>query len=114
MAALWAATTFLFLEMPLNATAATISVAGAAFGGPHAEGWPALPLHLQVTNPFAQLLEARKERDGPVLVHAQGRVVGSAARAFWSCCVRCVRVRPCDHEARKNVRSDPQGACWEY
>eukprot|EP00964_Phaeocystis_antarctica_P135947 scaffold100340_cov43-Phaeocystis_antarctica.AAC.1 len=39
--------TFLFLEMPLNATAATISVAGAAFGGPHAEGWPALPPQLQ-------------------------------------------------------------------
>ena len=53
MTTLWAAVTFLFLEMPLNATAATISVAGAAFGGPHAEGWPALPLHLQVTNPFA-------------------------------------------------------------
>ena len=50
---LWAAATFIFLEMPLNATAVTISVAAAAFGGPHAEGWPALPLHLQVTNPFA-------------------------------------------------------------
>ena len=60
------------------------------------------------------LLEARKERDGPVLVHAQGRVVGSAARALWSCCVRCVRVRPCDHEARSNVCSDNQGTCREY
>eukprot|EP00964_Phaeocystis_antarctica_P048040 scaffold27815_cov30-Phaeocystis_antarctica.AAC.1 len=53
MTTLLAAATFIFLEMPLNATAATISVAGAACGGPHAEGWPALPLHLQVTNPFA-------------------------------------------------------------
>ena len=39
---LWAAATFMFLEMPLNATAAHILVAAAAFGGPHAKGWPAL------------------------------------------------------------------------
>ena len=38
---------------PLNATAATILVAAAAFGGAHAEGVPALPLHLQVTSLFA-------------------------------------------------------------
>ena len=42
MTTLWAAATFIFLEMPLNATAVTISVAAAAFGGHHAEGWPAL------------------------------------------------------------------------
>ena len=41
---LWAAATFMFLEMPLNATAAHILVAAAAFGGPHAKGWPALHL----------------------------------------------------------------------
>ena len=33
---------------------------------------------------------------------------------LWSCCVRCVRVRPCDHEACSNVCSDNQGASWEY
>ena len=44
MATLWAATTFLFLEMPVNATAAHILVPAAAFGGPHSEGWPALIL----------------------------------------------------------------------
>ena len=49
--ALWAAATFMFLEMPLNATAAHILVAAAAFGGPHAKGWPALSP--QVTSPFA-------------------------------------------------------------
>ena len=48
-----AAATFIFLKTPVNATAATILVAAAAFGGAHAEGWPALPLHLQVTSPFA-------------------------------------------------------------
>ena len=42
--ALWAAATFMFLEMPLNATAAHILVAAATFGGPHAKSWPALPL----------------------------------------------------------------------
>jgi hypothetical protein len=42
MTTLWAAATFMFLEMPLNATAAHILVAAAAFGGPHAKGWPAL------------------------------------------------------------------------
>ena len=26
----------------------------------------------------------------------------------------CVRVRPCDHEARLSVCSDSQRACWEY
>jgi hypothetical protein len=53
MTILWAAATFIFLKTPVNATAATILVAAAAFGGVHAEGWPALPLHLQVTIPFA-------------------------------------------------------------
>ena len=48
---LWAAATFMFLEMPLNATAAHILVAAAAFGGPHAKGWPALhPLSVFVTH----------------------------------------------------------------
>ena len=37
MTILWAATTFIFLVMPLNATAAHILVAAAAFGGPHAQ-----------------------------------------------------------------------------
>ena len=50
---LWAAATFMFLEMPLNATAAHILVAAAAFGGPHAKSWPALPLHLQGDRPLA-------------------------------------------------------------
>jgi len=46
MTILWAAATFIFLKTPVNATAATILVAAAAFGGAHAEGWPALPLDL--------------------------------------------------------------------
>ena len=71
MAILWAAATSTLLKMPLNATAATILVAAAAFGGAHAEGWPALPLHLHATNPF-RLLGARMERDEAVLVHAFG------------------------------------------
>jgi hypothetical protein len=54
------------------------------------------------------------ERDDAVLAHTYGGVGDSAACALWSCCVRCVRVRPCDHEARSNVCSDNQGACWEY
>ena len=37
MTTLCTAVTFIFLQMPLNATAVTISVAAAAFGGPHAE-----------------------------------------------------------------------------
>ena len=45
MTILWAAVTFILLEMSIDAIAATISVAAAACGGPHAEGWPALPLH---------------------------------------------------------------------
>ena len=45
--------TFIFLKTPVNATVATILVPAAAFGGAHAGGWPALPLHLQVTSPFA-------------------------------------------------------------
>ena len=53
MVILWAAATSILLKMPLNATAATILVAAAAFGGAHAEGLPALPLHLQVTSLFA-------------------------------------------------------------
>ena len=53
MTILWAAATFIFLKTPVNATAATILVAAAAFGGAHAEGWPALPLQRQVTSPFA-------------------------------------------------------------
>ena len=49
----------IFLKTPVNATAATILVAAAAFGGAHAEGWPALPLHLQVTSPFAPAWSTR-------------------------------------------------------
>ena len=41
MTILLAAATFIFLKTPVNATAATILVAAAAFGGAHAEGWPA-------------------------------------------------------------------------
>ena len=54
------------------------------------------------------------ELDDDVLAHAYGEVGDSVACALWSCCVRCVRVRPCDHEARSNVCSDNQGTCWEY
>ena len=50
---LWAAATFIILEMTVYASAATISVPAAACGGLHAEGWPARPLHLQVMNPSA-------------------------------------------------------------
>ena len=39
MAILRAAATSILLKMPLNATAATILVAAAAFGGAHAKGW---------------------------------------------------------------------------
>ena len=56
---LWAAATFIFMKTPVNATAATILVAAAAFGGAHAEGWPALPLHLQVTSPLAPAWSTR-------------------------------------------------------
>ena len=54
------------------------------------------------------------ELDDAVLAHAYGEVGDSAACAFWEGFLRCVRVLPCDHEARSNVCSDPQGACWEY
>ena len=50
---LWAAATFIILEMTVYASAATISVPAAACGSLHAEGWPARPLRLQVTNPSA-------------------------------------------------------------
>ena len=46
MTTFWATVTYIVLEMAIDATAATILVAAAAFGGPHAEGWPALPLHI--------------------------------------------------------------------
>ena len=92
---LWAAATSIFLVMPLNATAAQILVPAAAFGGPHAEGWPALPLHLQVTSPFLHLLGAYMGLDDDVLAHAYGEVGDSAAcvlsgRAFFGACVCAV------------------------
>eukprot|EP00964_Phaeocystis_antarctica_P158700 scaffold129512_cov54-Phaeocystis_antarctica.AAC.1 len=80
MTTLWAAVTFIFLEMPLNATAVTISVAAAAFGGPHAEVWPALPLHLQVTNPFASAWSTQ----GTAELLAQ-QLVLSGAVVFGAC-----------------------------
>ena len=53
MTILWAAATFIFVKMTVNAITATILVAAAARGGLHAGGWPAPPLHLQVMNPSA-------------------------------------------------------------
>ena len=50
---LWAAATFIILEMTVYASAATISVPAAACGSLHAGRWPARPLRLQVTNPSA-------------------------------------------------------------
>ena len=53
MTILWAAATFIFVKMTINAITATILVAAAARGGLHAGGWPAPPLRLQVMNPSA-------------------------------------------------------------
>jgi hypothetical protein len=54
------------------------------------------------------------ERDDAVLAHTYGGVGDSAACALRSCCLRGVRVLPCEHKGRSNVCSDPQGTCWEY
>ena len=53
MTILWAAVALILLDMSIDASAATISVAAAACGGLHAGGWPAPLLHLQVMNPSA-------------------------------------------------------------
>ena len=46
----WAAATFIFVEMTIDASAAIILVPAAACGDLHAGGWPALLLQLQVMN----------------------------------------------------------------
>ena len=54
MTILWAAATFIILEMTVDAIAAIILVPAAACGGLHAGEWPARPLQLQVMNPSAR------------------------------------------------------------
>ena len=49
----WAAATFIFVEMTIDASAAIILVPAAACGDLHAGGWPAPPLHVQVMNSSA-------------------------------------------------------------
>ena len=83
MTTLWAAATFIFLEMSLNAAAAHILVPAAAFGGPYAKGWPALPLHLQVTSSFAPAWSIYMELDDAMLVHVYGEVGDYVACALW-------------------------------
>ena len=46
----WAAATFIFVKMTIDASAAIILVPAAACGDLHAGGWPALLLQLQVMN----------------------------------------------------------------
>ena len=50
MTILWAAVTFILLDMSIDAITATISVAVAAYVVVHTQraghAWPALPLHL--------------------------------------------------------------------
>ena len=96
MTILWAATTFIFLVMPLNATAAHILVPAAAFGSPHAEGWPALPVFIfseQSDESFCTCLEHTWNLMMLCSLMRMARLVTlqpvRSGRAFFGACVCC-------------------------
>jgi len=111
MTILWAATTFIFLVMPLNATAAHILVPAAAFGSPHAEGWPALPVFIfseQSDESFCTCLEHTWNLMMLCSLMRMARLVTlqpvRSGRAFFGACV-CCRVSTSESR-RSNVCSD--------
>ena len=74
MTILWAATTFIFLKTPVNATAATILVAAAVEQrlAVLTQRAGLLFLFIFTRRILLHLLGARMERDEAVLVHAHG------------------------------------------
>ena len=87
MVIFWAAATSILLKMPLNATAATILVAAAAFGGAHVRITEARGLTEQVAGPGSARgrgsLRLGRARDRPSLPRVgQYSLPSSAIRVY--------------------------------